>query len=109
MPKENLSDHPSAYDPKILRKQVRGPRLHSTNINYVHIRLQSIQNVSPSFCVLLSLLFTWIRIISQLSSALGQQSTFEWANLFNVYYCPILFVPFTSRRNSISSEACLRL
>lgn len=36
MPKENLSDHPSAYDPKILRKQVRGPRIHSININYTY-------------------------------------------------------------------------
>lgn len=91
MPKENFSDHPSAYDPKILRKQVRGPRLHSTNINYVHIRLYQI--FSLHFVCYYHFILTWIKIISQISPALGQQNTFQWVNLFNVYYCPVFFVP----------------
>ena len=46
--KENLIDHPFACDCKVPRKQLSGPKLHSSKINYLYIRLLGFTNDSHS-------------------------------------------------------------
>lgn len=109
MPRWNLSDYLIVHDnSKARKRQASDPRLHSSKINSLNV-YRTLKCTKYFFLSLVCYnhesnhVYMDKSIDTNVANEHSTQSknTSVWVDLFNVYNCPILFVPFVSYRRKL--------